>query len=363
MVSGSGPKLKIADRQVSADDPPFIIAELSGNHLGKIDRALRTIEAAAEAGADAIKLQTYTADTITIDCDSELFRISGGLWDGSTLYELYGRAHTPYEWHERLFAKARECGLIALSTPFDQTAINLLAELKSPAYKIASFEVVDLPLIGAVARQGKPLLISTGMANLGEIQDAVATARANGASDIALLHCTSAYPASFGEANVRTMPHLAAAFDALPGLSDHTPGTAASVAAVALGATIIEKHFTLSRADGGPDAAFSLEPDEFKRLVADCRAAWEALGRIEYEVLGCEQGNAIFRRSLFVVEPIDEGEEFTPRNVRSIRPGYGLPPKHLPAILGRRAVRALSRGEPLSWDAVAPSAAAVLPDV
>jgi N-acetylneuraminate synthase len=344
--------IKIRERGIGASHPPFIIAELSANHLGNIDRAIWSIEVAAKSGADAVKLQTYTPDTLTIDVDSDLFRIRGGPWDGQTLYGLYQSAYTPYEWHERLFAAAKEFGIIALSTPFDESAVELLASLDAPAYKIASFEVIDLPLIAAAARQARPMIISTGMANLGEIHEAVSTARANGANDIVLLHCTSGYPTPFSEANLRTIPHLAQAFGAVAGLSDHTLGTAASVAAIALGACVIEKHFTLSRADGGPDAAFSLEPDELRQLVADCRAAWEALGEVDYDVTGSEQGNIVFRRSLFAVQPIAAGETFTKENVRSIRPGYGMPPKHLPNVLGRKARRALARGEPLSWDAV-----------
>lgn len=346
------PQLDIAGRRIGPGEPPFVIAELSANHLGDIDRALRSIEVAAQSGADAVKLQTYTADTLTLDSDRDVFKVKGGLWDGQTLYELYQSAYTPYDWHERLFAAARDAGIIAFSSPFDQTAVDLLAGLDAPAYKIASFEIVDLPLIASVARQGKPMIISTGMANLAEIHQAVAAARGNGAQDLVLLHCTSGYPTPFSDANLRTIPHLAQAFGVVAGLSDHTPGTAASVAAVALGACVIEKHFTLARADGGPDAAFSLEPDELARLVADCRSAWEALGEISYALAGSERGNIAFRRSLFAVRPIAAGEAFTAENVRSIRPGDGLAPKHLPTILGRRAARALERGEPLSWDVI-----------
>lgn len=342
--------IRIAGRRIADDEPPFIIAELSANHLGDINRALEAIEVAAQCGADAVKFQTYTPDTLTIDVDNQYFRIKGGLWDGRTLYDLYSEAYTPFEWHEQLFGHAREIGIIPLSTPFDETAVHLLEQLDAPAYKIASFEIVDLPLIASVARRGKPLIISTGMANLAEIQEAVATARQNGSGEIALLHCTSAYPAPFNDARLRTIPHLAAAFDVLGGLSDHTPGTAAAVASVVLGARVIEKHFTLLRADGGPDSAFSLEPNELKQLVSDCRNAWEALGSVSYDLSGSEKGNEIFRRSLFVVRPIRAGERFTTDNIRSIRPGYGLAPKHLPAVLGRTASRDLERGQPLTWD-------------
>jgi len=344
--------IRIADREIGVDSPPLIIAELSANHLGNIERALRSIEVAAECGADSVKFQTYTADTITIDCDNEFFQIADGPWKGQTLHALYKSAYTPYEWHEQLFAKARELGLIPLSTPFDQTAVDLLHSLDAPAYKIASFEIVDLPLIASVAKLGRPMIISTGMANLGDIQDAVTTARDNGCDDLVLLHCTSGYPTPFSDANLRTLPHLAEAFDVIGGLSDHTSGTASAVAAIALGARVIEKHFTLSRDDGGPDAAFSLEPDELKRLVDDCRSAFEALGKVNYNLLGSEAGNVAFRRSLFAVKDVKAGEKLTADNVRSIRPGNGLPPKELPNVIGRKASRDLKRGEPLTWDSM-----------
>ena len=343
----------IAGRRIGPDAPPFVIAELSGNHLGQIDRALKAIETAARCGADAVKFQTYTPDTLTIDVASELFKVKGGLWDGQSLHQLYASAYTPYEWHERMFRAARDHGLIAFSTPFDSTAVQLLSSLEAPAYKIASFEIVDLPLIAEVARQARPMIISTGIANFTEIAEAATAARENGCRELALLHCTSGYPTPFADCNLRTMPHLAQSFEAVPGLSDHTPGTAAAVAAVALGACIIEKHFTLARADGGPDAAFSLEPDELQRLVHDCRAAYDAIGEVSYSLKGSERGSLVFRRSLFVVEPVAEGEALTASNVRSIRPGHGLAPKHLPEVIGRRARRALERGEPLSWEMIA----------
>lgn len=345
--------ITIAGRRIADDEPPFIIAELSANHLGDIDRALKAIDVAADCGADAVKFQTYTADTLTIDVDNELFRIKGGLWDGRTLHDLYGEAYTPYEWHEKLFEHARERSIIPLSTPFDRTAVDLLHSIDAPAYKIASFEIVDLPLIALVASQGKPVIISTGMANLSEIQEAVSTARKHGNGEIALLHCTSAYPAPFYDARLKTIPHLAEAFSVIAGLSDHTPGTAAAVAGVVLGARVIEKHFTLSRSDGGPDSAFSLEPGELARLVSDCRNAWEAMGSVSYDLSESERGNEIFRRSLFVVEPVKSGEEITEENVRSIRPGYGMAPKHFPEVLGRRASRDLKRGQPLRWEDLA----------
>jgi N-acetylneuraminate synthase len=343
----------IAGRTIGPDAPPFVIAELSGNHNGDLDRALRLIDAAADAGADAVKLQTYTADTITLDSDAPAFRLTGGLWDGRTLHELYREAHTPYAWHAPLFEHARDRGVIVFSSPFDNTAIDLLQSLDAPAYKIASFEAVDLPLIGRAAATGKPLIVSTGMTSPGEIAEAIAAVRAAGDGGVALLHCVSDYPARFPEANLRMIPRLAADFGCVVGLSDHTPGTAAAVAAVALGACIIEKHVTLARADGGPDAAFSLEPDELRRLTEDCRHAWEALGEASYKRSQTEIGNRQLRRSLYVVRDVAAGSALTDQDVRSIRPGDGLPPKHLPEVLGRTAARALSRGEPMAWDMLA----------
>ena len=354
MTSKATPPLEIeiAGRKIGLAHEPFVICELSGNHNGSLERALVMLEAAAATGADAIKIQTYTPDTITLDHDSSDFRIEGGLWDGRTLYDLYGEAQTPYEWHSALFAKAKQLGVILFSTPFDETAIDLLEGLDAPAYKIASFEVIDLPLIASVARRGKPMIISTGMANLAEIGDAVETAQANGAAGVVLLHCVSAYPAPMEEANVRTVPDLAARFGVISGLSDHTPGSAASVAAVALGACVIEKHFTLARSDGGPDAAFSLEPAEFTALTRDCKDAWRALGKVGYDLLGSEQANISFRRSLYVVADVAKGEVLTTAHVRSIRPGFGLAPRHLGEVLGKVAKRDLTRGEAFSWDMI-----------
>jgi pseudaminic acid synthase len=318
-----------------------------------IERALDLIEAAAATGADAIKIQTYTPDTLTIAHDAPEFRIRGGLWDGYTLYDLYREAYTPYEWHPALVQRAKQLGVTMFSTPFDESAVELLSGLAMPAYKIASFEIVDLQLIECVARQKKPMFISTGMANHAEIAEAVETARRHGAEELVLLHCVSTYPARFEQANLRTIPDLARSFGVVAGLSDHTPGTACAVAAVAVGACVIEKHFTLRRADGGPDAAFSLEPDEFKRLVEDCRAAWSSLGRASYERSEAERESLVFRRSLYVVKDVAAGEELTSGNIRSIRPGYGMPPKHLPDVLGRRAARPLKRGQPLRWQDIA----------
>ncbi|MGC1300817.1 MAG: pseudaminic acid synthase [Caulobacteraceae bacterium] len=342
----------MARRPVGPGRPPFVIAELSGNHNGEIDRALRLIDAAAEAGADAVKLQTYTPDTITLDHDGPGFRLDSGLWKGRTLYDLYTEAHTPYAWHEVLFAHARARELIIFSSVFDETAVELLEGLDAPAYKIASFEAVDLPLIARAARTGKPLIISTGMTTPAEIAAAMATARVHGAGEVALLHCVSAYPARFADANLPMIPRLAADYGCVAGLSDHTPGTAAAVAAVALGAAVIEKHVTLARADGGPDASFSLEPDELARLTADCRHAWEALGEAAY-VRGAEEGaNRTFRRSLYVVRDVEAGTLLTTADVRSIRPGFGLEPERLGEVLGRPAARLLRRGEPLAWDMI-----------
>lgn len=342
-------EISIAGRRIADDAAPYLIAELSGNHNGDIERAFALMVAARQAGADAVKLQTYTADTITLDSDRPDFRIDAGPWAGRRLYDLYAEAHTPWEWHPALFAKGRELGITVFSTPFDPTAVRLLEELHAPAYKIASFEVIDLPLIECVARTGKPMIISTGMANLGEIGEAVAAARRAGACDIALLHCVSAYPAPAEEANLRTVAHLGEAFEVVPGLSDHTLGTSVAVAAVALGARVIEKHVTLRRADGGPDAAFSLEPEELVALVQGCRAAHAALGQISYARQASEQGNVMFRRSLYAVEDIGGGQTITAGNVRSIRPGHGLAPKHLPAVLGRKARQDIPRGTALNW--------------
>jgi N-acetylneuraminate synthase len=340
----------IAGRPIGPDHPPYVICELSGNHNGSLERALAMIDAAAATGCDAIKLQTYTPDTITLASDASDFRITEGPWAGRTLHDLYAEAYTPYDWHAALFDRARQRGVTIFSTPFDATAVELLESLGAPAYKIASFEAVDLPLIARVAACGKPMIVSTGLASLDEMAAALATAQNGGAAGVALLHCVSSYPAPIDEANVRTVPDLARRFGVVTGLSDHTPGSAASVAAVALGAAIIEKHFTLARADGGPDAEFSLEPAEFTALVRDCKAAWSALGSATYDQLGSERAAAGHRRSLYVSAAVKAGETLTAANVRSVRPGYGLPPKHLSQVLGRKAARDLNFGEPLAWD-------------
>ncbi|MBU0726825.1 MAG: pseudaminic acid synthase [Alphaproteobacteria bacterium] len=344
--------MHIAGRPIGPEHPPYVIAEMSGNHNGDITRAFALIDAAAAAGADAVKLQTYTADTITLDHDGPEFLIKGGLWDGRRLHALYQEAQTPWDWHAPLFARAREAGIVIFSSPFDPTAIDLLEGLDAPAYKIASFEIVDLPLIRLAAATGKPLIISTGMATLAEMQEAVAAAREAGATQIVLLHCVSGYPTPPGESNLLTIPDMAARFDVPIGLSDHTMGTAVASAAVALGAVLIEKHFTLRRADGGPDSAFSLEPDELAELVRNCRIAWEARGAIDYDLNPSEAGARMHRRSLYAVADIAAGEILTAASIRSIRPGLGLAPKHLDAVLGRRALHPIPRGTPLDWDMV-----------
>jgi len=342
--------MQIAGRQIGAGQPPYVIAELSGNHNGNIDRALRLIELAKEAGADAVKLQTYTADTMTIDHHGPGFRIMGGLWDGRQLHELYREALTPWEWHPRLFEHAAAVGITCFSAPFDATAIALLEGVNAPAYKIASFEIVDTPLIRRAAGTGKPLMISTGMATEAEIDEAVTAAREGGADEIVLLHCVSGYPTPAEDANLARIPALAARYDCPIGLSDHSLGIEVALASVALGACMIEKHFTLARGDGGPDAAFSLEPAELKALVQGVRTAHAAIGRADYGRAASEEPNLAFRRSLYAVKDIAAGEMFDEQNVRSIRPGYGLAPKHLPEILGRRARQPIARGTPMSFE-------------
>jgi N-acetylneuraminate synthase len=348
----NAPHVSIAGRPIGPNHEPYVICELSGNHNGSLERALELLEAAAATGADAIKIQSYTADTITIDHDGPGFTIEGGLWDGRKLHDLYSEAQTPFEWHGALFARARELGVTLFSSPFDYTAVDMLEELDAPAYKIASFEAVDLPLVAYVASKGKPMIISTGMANLAEIEAAVETARSNGCNEIILLHCVSSYPAPDEQSNVRTVPDLGERFGVVSGLSDHTFGSAVSVASIALGGCVIEKHFTLARADGGPDSAFSLEPAEFTALVEDCKRAWRSLGKATYDLQGAESGSLQFRRSLYVVRDVAAGATLTHDNVRSIRPGMGLAPRHLPEVLGKTAARDLKRGDPLDWDAV-----------
>lgn len=341
--------IKINGHDIGAGFPTFIVAEMSGNHHQSVDQAIEIIRAAKAAGADAIKLQTYTADTLTIDCPNDYFRIKGTIWEDRTLYNLYSEAYTPWDWHEKLMETARSLDLDIFSTPFDPTAVDFLEELNVPAYKIASFEIVDLPLIRKIAQTGKPIIMSTGMASLSEIDDAVRTIRDAGNNDIVLLKCTSAYPSVPDEMNLRTIPHLSQAFNLPVGLSDHTLGIAVPVAATALGACVIEKHFTISRNDPGPDSAFSLEPPELKEMVDAIRTVERAMGSVSYSVTPKETESRVFRRSLFAVKDIAQGDALTHENVRSIRPGAGLAPKYLDDIIGKKAAQDIPRGTPLNW--------------
>jgi pseudaminic acid synthase len=346
-------KISIRGRDIGPGYPLFIVAELSGNHNGDLQRAIATVRAAAEAGADAIKLQTYTADTLTIDCRSEHFVIPGdGPWGGRNLYDLYRDAHTPWDWHLRLFEEARSCGIEIFSTPFDDTAVVFLEELGCPAYKIASFELLDDALLTSVGGTGKPVLLSTGMASLEEIAHALGTLRAAGCREILLLRCTSSYPAPDASMNLLTLPLLSQTMDCPVGLSDHSLGVVAPIVAVALGACFIEKHLTLRRADGGVDSHFSLEPTEFRTMAANVRRAEAMLGAPAFGPGIAEESSRIFRRSLFVVRDVMAGEEFSRENVRSIRPGFGLAPRFLEVVLGKRAARGISRGTPFTWDLI-----------
>jgi len=342
------PNIKIAGRAIGANFPPYIIAEMSANHQGQIDHALQIIQMAKTAGADALKMQTYTADTLTLDCDLPDFQVTQGLWQGRSLYDLYQEAHTPWEWHKLLFDYARQLELTLFSSPFDATAVDLLEDLNAPAYKIASFEAIDLPLIKYVAQTKKPMIISTGMANFQEISEAVDTAKENGCQELVLLHCISGYPAPMEQSNLRTIIDLARKFSVPVGLSDHTLGITASIAGVALGASVIEKHVTSNRADGGVDSAFSLEPDELKQLCHAAHQAYLALGQAGYEQKSAEKENIRFRRSIYVVEDIKQGEVFSAQNIRVIRPGFGLKPKYYETVLGQSAQMGLSRGHALS---------------
>jgi len=345
--------MTLGGRVIGAGQRVYLIAEVSANHHQNFDEAVKIIGAAKDAGADAVKLQTYTADTITIASDREEFRIGGGtLWDGRNLHDLYGEACTPWEWQPKLKKAAEDLGMDLFSSAFDATAVDFLEEMGVPAHKVASCELVDIPLIRKMARTGKPLIMSTGMASVEEIEEALQSARDAGATQIALLKCTSAYPAPAEEMNLRTIPEMARRFGVPVGLSDHTMGIAAAVAAVALGACIIEKHLTLSRATPGPDSGFSLEPHEFQAMVEAVRTAEKALGEVHFGGSAKEEASRVFRRSLFVVQDVKRGETFTPANVRSIRPGYGLHTRHLGEVLGKRAVRDIERGTPLSWDLV-----------
>jgi pseudaminic acid synthase len=342
----------IGPRQVGTDQPTYIVAEISANHNQDFEQAVQLIQAAKEAGADAVKLQTYTPDTITIDCDNQYFQIKGTIWEGRKLFDLYGEAYTPWEWQPELKRISEKLGMALFSTPFDHTAVDFLEKMAVPAYKIASCELVDLPLIRRVAETGKPIIMSTGMAALAEIDEAVSTARQTGATQIALLKCTSAYPAPPEEMNLKTIPHLSQAFHLPVGLSDHTLGISVAVAAVTLGGCIVEKHFTLSRSIPGPDSAFSLEPHEFKAMVEAIRVAEKAVGSVSYEATAQEAISRVFRRSLFVVKDMQAGEVFTHENTRSIRPGHGLHPRYLETVCGRRAARAIDRGTPLNWELI-----------
>lgn len=330
------PNISIAGRKIGPDYAPYIIAELSANHNGKLETALKIIEEAKKAGADAVKLQTYTADTITLDCDSEDFQIHGGLWDGKTLYQLYKEAQMPWDWHAILFEHARKLGITIFSSPFDNTAVDLLESLNAPAYKIASFEAVDLPLIKYVASTGKPMIISTGMADAEEIQEAIDAAHEGGCKELAILHCVSGYPAPAADYNLRTIPDMMRRFGLVTGLSDHTLDNTTAIASVVMSASIIEKHFTLNRNGGGPDDSFSLEPAELAALCRDSKTAWAALGRVDYGRKSSEQENAKFRRSLYFVRDMNAGDVITPDDLRSVRPGFGIAPKHYEEIIGKK---------------------------
>ena len=346
--------MQIADRKIGTDTEPFIIAEMSGNHNQSLERALQLVDVAAGTGAHALKLQTYTADTITLDVSEGEFLISDdkNLWKGRTLYDLYQEAHTPWEWHKPIMHRAKELGMICFSTPFDDTSVDFLESLDVPAYKIASFENIDLPLLSKVASTGKPIIMSTGMATLAELDDAVRTIRGAGCDQIALLKCTSTYPATPENSNVLTISHMRELFGCEIGLSDHTMGVGVAVAAVAHGATVIEKHFTLKRADGGVDSSFSLEPEEMKQLVIETKRAWQCLGRIQYGPTEAEKPSLKFRKSLYIAEDVKAGDMFTPENLRSVRPGKGLAPKYYNQLLGRRIKKDAPKGTPASWDLV-----------
>lgn len=342
---------KIADRPIGRGHAPFIIAEMSGNHNQSLKRALEIVEAAAKTGAHALKIQTYTPDTMTLDLDEREFHISDSksLWAGTSLYKLYGEAYTPWEWHQPIFDRARELGIIAFSTPFDDTAVDFLETLDVPCYKIASFENTDLPLVRRVAATGKPLIISTGMATVAELDETVRAAREAGCQDLVLLKCTSTYPASAENTNILTIPHMRELFGCEVGLSDHTMGVGVSVASVALGATVIEKHFTLNRADGGVDSTFSMEPDEMAQLVLETERAWQALGHVGYGPTDAEKKSIQFRRSLYVVQDMKAGDVLTEENLRAIRPGLGLPPKYFEQVLGKAVKQDVKRGTALTW--------------
>ena len=346
--------IKIGNRLIGKNHPPFVIAEMSGNHNQSLERALEIVEAAAKTGAHALKIQTYTPDTMTLDLDEREFHIGdpNSLWAGTSLYKLYGEAYTPWEWHKPIFDRARELGMIPFSTPFDDTAVDFLETLDMDCYKIASFENTDLPLIRRVAATGKPMIISTGMASVAELDETVRAAREAGCKDLILLKCTSTYPATPENTNILTIPHLRGLFECEVGLSDHTMGVGVSVASVALGASVIEKHFTLSRADGGVDSSFSMEPDEMRSLVIESERAWQALGKISYGATEKEKKSLVFRRSLYIAQDMKAGEVLNPQNLRAIRPGLGLPPKHYEMVLGQTVKQDVKAGTALSWNLI-----------
>lgn len=346
--------IKIADYKIGQNCFPFIIAEMSGNHNQSLERALAIVEAAAQCGVHGLKLQTYTADTMTIDKEDGEFYIeeNKSLWNGTSLYKLYQKAYTPWEWHKPLFKKCNELGLIGFSTPFDLSAVDFLEDIDVPCYKVASFENVDIPLLRRIAQTKKPVIMSTGMASISELDDAVQTLRKNGCDDIILLKCTSSYPSTPENSNVLTIPHMRVLFNCEVGLSDHTIGIGASIASVALGATVIEKHFTLSREDGGVDSAFSMEPEEMKNLVIETGRAWQALGHVSYGLTDEEKSSIIFRRSLYIISDLKAGDILTKENIKSIRPGFGLPPKYYDLVIGKKINRDIGRGTPLSWEMI-----------
>jgi pseudaminic acid synthase len=346
--------IKIGEYLVGTDSPPFIIAEMSGNHNQSLERALEIVDAAASTGAHALKIQTYTPDTMTLDLNEREFHISDAksLWAGTSLYELYGQAYTPWEWHQPIFDRARERGMLAFSTPFDDSSVDFLESLNVPCYKIASFENTDLPLIRRVAATGKPLIISTGMASIAELDDTVRAAREAGCKDLILLKCTSTYPATAENTNILTIPHMRELFGCQVGLSDHTMGIGVSVASVALGATVVEKHFTLNRADGGVDSTFSMEPAEMAQLVVESERAWQSLGKVAYGATEAEKKSLQFRRSLYITQDMQAGDVLTNENLKAIRPGLGLPTKYLEKFLGKQLIKDCKRGTPLSWDLI-----------
>jgi N-acetylneuraminate synthase len=346
--------INIAGRKIGPDQPPFVIAEMSGNHNQSLERALEIVDAAAKTGAHALKIQTYTPDTMTIDLDEREFRITdkNSLWEGATLYKLYGEASTPWEWHLPIFNRARALGMIPFSTPFDGTSVDFLESLNVPCYKIASFENTDLPLIRKVAATGKPMIISTGMASIAELDETVRAAREAGCKELVLLKCTSTYPATPENTNLLTIPHLQTLFNCEVGLSDHTMGVGVSVASVALGASVIEKHFTLSRADGGVDSAFSMEPDEMFSLVIESERVWKAMGVVSYGPTEAEQKSLQYRRTLYIVEDVKAGDVLTDKNLRAIRPGFGLRPKYYEIFIGKKISKDVKRGTPLTWDLI-----------